>query len=67
MERNKVRRICRIICAVSVVLMAVSAVVAFGSAICCVHGNVKAVLPLAIGSVMFWLSSEMAEAAERRL
>lgn len=67
MERKRVKRICRILCAFSIVLMAVSAFVAFGSAMCCVHGNVKAVLPLAISLVVFWFASEMADAAERRI
>lgn len=66
MTRRRAKRICRILCAVSVLLMALSAMAAFGCAVCVAHGNMSAVLPLAISIAVFWVASEMADATDRR-
>lgn len=66
MDKKKAKRICRVLCAVSILLMAVSALTAFGCVLCCVHGNLKAALPLVASIVVFYIASEFVDAVERR-
>lgn len=57
----------KLLYAMSIVLTTVSVFVICGSLLCIVHGNLSAVLALAVGITVAWASSEFAEALHRRI
>lgn len=57
----------KLLYAMSIALTTVSVFVIGGSLLCIVHGNLSAVLTLAVGLTVAWASSEFAEALHRRI
>ena len=68
MDKRRMRRICRVLFTVGIIVKIVAIYAVIFSAICVVNGNRWGMLlPFCIGLAMWIAADEMAEAAEKRL
>ena len=66
MDKRRTRRICGIISAIATAVNYVALIVVAGSALCVAHGNIKALVPFAIGLAVVVVASGLADAADKR-
>jgi hypothetical protein len=66
MDKRRTLRICGIISAIATSVNTVALIVVAVSAMCIVHGNIKALVPFAICLAVVIVTSGLADAADRR-
>ena len=67
MDKRRTRRICGIISAIATAVNTVALIVVGGSAMCIAHGNIKALVPFAIGLAVVVVASGLSDAADKRM
>ena len=66
MDKKRTHRVCGIISAIATAVNTVALIVVAGSAMCVAHGNIKALVPFAIGAAVVIVASGLADAADKR-